>query len=96
MTDLQTNEPANPYRTSWKVTAAIFALALAVISSFAGGRLRHQSTDPHFVYLADSYLHGTLEVRGAPPHGNDWATVETLRLRSGQELNGFWWNKGQR
>ena len=75
---------------------AIFALSLLVFGAFAGSRLRQQSTDPHFVYLADSYLHGTLEVRGAPPHGNDWATVETLQLKSGQELKGFWWNKGQR
>ena len=84
------------YRFSFRIAAAIFALSLCVFGGFAGKRLLAQSTDPHFVYLADSYLHGTLEVRGAPPHGNDWATVETLHLRSGQELSGFWWNKGQR
>jgi hypothetical protein len=87
---------ATAYRSSWSVAVAIFALSLLVFGAFAGSRLRQQSTDPHFVYLADSYLHGTLEVRGAPPHGNDWATVETLHLKSGQELKGFWWNKGQR
>ena len=47
---------ATAYRSSWRVAAAIFALSLLVFGAFAGSRLRQQSTDPHFVYLADSNL----------------------------------------
>ena len=31
-----------------------------------------QSQGPHFVYLADSFLHGRLDLRVAPPNNNDW------------------------
>ena len=54
------------------------------LQAFAAERLAVHSPDNHFAYLADSYLHGTLEVRCAPEAlqartcppgggGNDWA-----------------------
>jgi hypothetical protein len=68
----------------WKVAALIFAVCLAVYAVFAAERLAVHSPDNHFAYLADSYLHGTLQVRcdpealrarTCPPGGggNDWA-----------------------
>lgn len=70
--------------TPWKVAALIFTVCLAVYALFAGERLAVHSPDNHFSYLADSYLHGTLQVRcdpealrarTCPPGGggNDWA-----------------------
>jgi uncharacterized membrane protein YidH (DUF202 family) len=88
----QAEKPKRPLA----VSVGIFVLSLAIFAAFAAGRLRGPSTDPHFVYLADSYLHGTIEMRQAPPHGNDWATVEVLTLRSGEVLKGMWWDRSAR
>lgn len=74
----------------------VFVLAAAVFAAFAGERLRAPSPDNHFVHLADSYLHGTLEMRIEPPHQNDWAYYEQLTLASGQELRGIWYDRGAR
>lgn len=74
----------------------VFVLSAAVFCAFAGARLRGPSADNHFVYLADSYLHGTLEMRVDPPHDNDWAYYETLTLASGQELKGIWYDRSER
>ena len=48
------------------------------------------------MYLADSYLHGTLQMREDPPHENDWASYVDLTLASGQELRGIWWDRSAR
>jgi hypothetical protein len=74
--------PAEP--VPWKIAAMIFAACLAVYAIFAAERLAVHSPDNHFAYLADSYLHGTLQVRCEPEAlrartcppgggGNDWA-----------------------
>ncbi len=39
----------------WRVGAAVFAVALVVLAIFSGDHLRDQSTDIHFVYLANTY-----------------------------------------
>ncbi len=79
-----------------KAPVIVFVLAAAVFAAFAGPRVMQASPDNHFAYLADSYLHGTLEMREDPPHANDWASYETVTLASGQELSGIWWNRGAR
>lgn len=58
-----------------RVAGLIWIAALIVYAIFSGDRLKAHSPDNHFSYLADSYLHGTLSVRGQPPGGggNDWA-----------------------
>lgn len=88
------------YERSWKERAKapviVFLLAAMVFSAFAAERLRSPSPDNHFAYLADSYLHGTLQMRVEPPHTNDWASYQILTLASGQELRGIWWHRGQR
>lgn len=54
------------------------------------------SSDPHFVYQANAWLEGSLALTRSPPHGNDWASYEQLRLRSGEELRGVWLDAGAR
>lgn len=82
-----TTKPTAPTRGEppvWQVAWGIYLACLLVFSIFAAERLRAHSPDNHFAYLADSYLHGTLEVRCTPETltartcppgggGNDWA-----------------------
>jgi hypothetical protein len=75
-------EPASPAeaqpsqasaRRFW-VPLGIFVACAAVYVAALGDRLRGISDNAHFVYLAQSFLHGQLEVLGnRPPGNNDWA-----------------------
>src|SRR6185295_4044570 len=38
-----------------------------------GPRIKGTSSDPHYLYLAQSFLHGKLALDGRPPSENDWA-----------------------
>ena len=49
--------------------------------------LRH-STDTHFSYQADMFLHGHLDLGHPPPNSNDWAEVEYLHLKDGRTVAG--------
>ncbi len=49
----------------------IFLASLAAFCAASGDRLLRQSQGPHFVYQADAFLHGRLDVR-KPPNNNDW------------------------
>jgi hypothetical protein len=53
----------------WELTLFVVALAIYAISS--DGLLAHQSLAPHFVWQADAFLHGRLDVQ-RPPNLNDW------------------------
>ncbi|MCA9540839.1 MAG: hypothetical protein KC620_18190 [Myxococcales bacterium] len=59
----------------------VFFVGLAVYAAFAGGRLRMHSPDNHFVYLADAFLHGQVELTRNPHHQNDWASYDELTLK---------------
>lgn len=62
-----------PARRFW-VPLGIFAVCACVYVALLGDRLRGISENAHFVYLAQSFLHGQLEVVGnRPPGTNDWA-----------------------
>ncbi len=76
--------PERPEPPAWQVAWGVYLACLLVFAIFAAERLRAHSPDNHFAYLADSYLHGTLEVRCTPETltartcppgggGNDWA-----------------------
>ena len=54
----------------------LFAASFVVLALFAGPRLLHQSQAPHFIYQADAWLHGQLQLRLPPPNLNDWARVD--------------------
>ena len=77
-----------------KVAVLLYILFTAVYAGTAGPRLRRPSTDTHFVYLADGWLHRRLDLGGAPPHTNDWAEVEQLTLRDGSTLKGQFLRSG--
>jgi hypothetical protein len=81
---------------AWFAPLVIFFAAFVALASLSGSRIKQASAENHFVYLADSYLHGTTEMLVPPPHGNDWATVETIELRNGDTYRGFWWDRGER
>jgi hypothetical protein len=66
----------------------VFAAALAAYGAASGPRLATQSRAPHYVYLADAWLHGRLGLEGAPPNGDDWARVDTLVLTDGRTVRG--------
>jgi hypothetical protein len=66
----------------------LLAVGLVVFGALAGSRLGHQSTDPHFVYQADAWLHGQLAIDPPPPKGDDWAKVETVELDDGSTVRG--------
>ena len=77
-----------------KVAVLLYLFFTAVYAGTAGPRLRRPSTDTHFVYLADGWLHRRLDLGGAPPHTNDWAEVEQLTLRDGSTLKGQFLRSG--
>jgi len=66
---------------------ALFALGFTVFGLVAGKRLLHQSSDPHFVYQADAWLHGKIAIDPPPQKGDDWAKVETVTV-DGHEVRG--------
>lgn len=70
------------------IPLALFVVSFGVLAGFAAERVLKPSADPHFVYLANAYLQGSLQLERQPPHGNDWASYEWMRLRSGQEVSG--------
>jgi hypothetical protein len=73
-----------------RIAVAIYLVLLAAYAGTSNTRLRAPSSDPHFVYMADMWLHGRLDLgRPAPPTQNDWAEVETLELKDGRTVRGM-------
>jgi hypothetical protein len=70
-----------------RLSAALFAIGLAVYSAVAWGRITRPSAAPHFVLLADAWLHGQLAI-DPPLTGDDWAKVETVVLDDGSQALG--------
>ncbi len=70
-------------------------VATCVYAAFAGPRLKGPSTDPHFLYQAEAFLQGSLELRRPPPHRNDWASYHELELASGETLRGVYTSSGR-
>jgi hypothetical protein len=73
----------------------LFFVGLVGLGLFSWDHLPQRSTDPHFIYQADSFLNGQLELMRAPPHGNDWATWIEIRLANEEVLRGVWFDRGQ-
>jgi hypothetical protein len=63
-----------PFAARLQVPLLVFVLCVAVYVATLGARLRGPSDNPHFVSLAESFLHGQLSVIGdRPASNNDWA-----------------------
>ena len=60
------------------ILCAVIAIAYA---SAANYRLLRPSQNTHFLYLAEAFLAGQGELLRTPPHGNDWASYQTLTLQ---------------
>lgn len=91
----QTAGVSNPPKEPMRTPLLIFLAALGVFAAFAGPRLKIHTKHNHFVYLADSFLNGQLDLTRPPPHQNDWASYEVLKLKGaskaehGDEVRGF-------
>jgi hypothetical protein len=73
----------------WRTPLILLGIGLLAFGLAAGKRLRKQSSDPHFVYLADAWLNGRLSIEDPPPaKGDDWAKVDTVLLEDGREVRG--------
>jgi hypothetical protein len=70
------------------ICIVLFASGLAAFAAVAGSQLVRQSSDPHFVLLADAWLHGRLDIDPAKKRGDDWATLETVVLDDGSQVRG--------
>ncbi len=68
----------------------LFTALIIIHLALANIRLLGPSTDNHFAYLAQSFVHGTSEMLVKPPHQNDWASYEILELKNGDTIKGFW------
>lgn len=73
---------------TWKLALGVYAACLAAYLATSGPRLRRSSTDTHFSYLADMWLHRHLDLGHPPPNQNDWAEVEYLHLKDGRTVAG--------
>lgn len=67
----------------YKIELILFFLGWTVYALFAGQRLGSQSSDPHFVYQADAWLHGHLDITPPPDKGDDWAKVVSIETKDG-------------
>jgi hypothetical protein len=67
----------------------IFLVFVGAYLGASGGRLRQHSQYNHFVYLAEGWLKGRLDMPVPPPNENDWARVEVLHLKDGRTLKGM-------
>src|SRR5690606_11648502 len=70
-----------------RLYAALFAVGLVVYGVLAGSRIGTQSAAPQFVFQADAWLSGQLNV-DPPLVDNDWAKLETVVLADGREVTG--------
>ncbi len=75
-------------RGKFRTAILLVVLGWTVFSLFSWDRLQSQSSDPHFVLLADSFLKGSLELTSPPPHQNDWASYKEITLQDGTVLKG--------
>ena len=73
---------------AYRIHLALFVVGLIGYGAIIGDRLWRQSTDPHFVYQADAWLHGQVAIAPQPGKGDDWAKVETVVLRDGRTVRG--------
>jgi hypothetical protein len=85
--------------TAWlrraRTPILVYLVSLMAYAAASGTRLRKHSAYNHYVYLADSWLHGKLDLgRKKPPNENDWARIDTLHLEDGRTVRGVFLKGG--
>jgi hypothetical protein len=55
-----------------RIDLLLFGFTLFAYALSSGSLLAHQSQAPHFVWQADAFLHGQLNLTTRPPNLNDW------------------------
>ena len=68
---------------------AIYLVFLGAYLGASGRFLLNHSPYNHYVYLAEGWLKGRLDMPVPPPNENDWARVEVLHLKDGRVLKGM-------
>lgn len=69
---------------AYRVEIALFAICFIVFAFFSSHRFLRQSAAPHFVYQAQAWLEGRLDIdREVLPNFEDWACV---RVADGQKV----------
>ncbi|QSQ17991.1 hypothetical protein [Myxococcus landrumensis] len=64
---------------AYRVEVVLFAVAFVVLASFSSQRFLRQSAAPHFIYQAQSWLEGRLDVDPQVlPNLEDWACVRQV------------------
>jgi hypothetical protein len=76
------------WATRNRLPLGAFAVALVVYSVTSWGRMRRQSSDPHFVLQADAWLRGKTWVETWPGGADDIAKVEEVELKDGTRARG--------
>lgn len=69
-------------RNRWSVPLAICIVFSALYCATAADRITRPSANNHYVYLANAWLHGRLDVGATPPGTNDWACFDTVERRA--------------
>ncbi|MDY7229241.1 hypothetical protein [Hyalangium rubrum] len=65
--------------SAYRVEVVLFLVSFAVLSSFSSQRFLRQSAAPHFIYQAQSWLEGRLDVDPEVlPNLEDWACVRQV------------------
>lgn len=65
--------------SAYRVELVLFVVAFAVLASFSSQRFLRQSAAPHFVYQAQAWLEGRLDLDPAVlPNMEDWACVREV------------------
>ena len=80
-------------QSRWGLLVMFLVFAGAYLGA-SGGRLRQHSPYNHFVYLAEGWLKGRLDMPVSPPNENDWGRVEVLRLKDGRTVKGMFGKTG--
>ncbi len=77
------------------IHALVFAAGFLVFGVTAWSRMGGRSVDPHFVWQADAWLHGRLDIEPLPKGADDPLVIHTL-LIDGEEEARAWKMRGER
>ncbi|MEN9798568.1 MAG: hypothetical protein RL653_2264 [Pseudomonadota bacterium] len=69
----------NLWLGAYRVDVLLFAVSFVLLAGFSGERFFRQSAAPHFIYQAQAWLEGRLDIDpGVLPNIEDWACVRPV------------------